>query len=190
MSGENPGVEDVARSGSRTTPMGTGREFVLSRNIAAKRSRVFDAWTDPALMKDWFGPKNFTAPVCELDVRVGGAFRITMRSPDGVDYPLKGVIREIVPGRRLVYTEDVSEHPAEWFDSLNEARRKYGLANPDGEPESIVTVTFDDAAGGSTRMTVRTVFATAIDRNAMVSMGMREGWSQSFDRLDALLAER
>jgi uncharacterized protein YndB with AHSA1/START domain len=69
------------------------REIVLTRIFDAPRALVFKAWTDPKLMVQWWGPRGFTNPVCELDVRVGGAWRIVMRTPDGMEYPCDGVSR-------------------------------------------------------------------------------------------------
>ena len=68
---------------------------LVVRELDAPRALVFQAWTDPAHMARWWGPHNFTNPVCEIDLRAGGAHRIVMRSPDGVDYPIKGVYRGV-----------------------------------------------------------------------------------------------
>lgn len=102
---------------------------VIARIIKAPRERVFKAWTDPKQMAQWWGPAVFTTPVCEMDVRPGGLYRIVMRSPDGVDYPLKGVYREVVEPERLVMTMDLSEHPDAWHDRLDRAAtsRRAGL---------------------------------------------------------------
>jgi uncharacterized protein YndB with AHSA1/START domain len=135
-------------------------------------------------MAQWWGPQAFTNPVCEMDVRPGGAYRITMRSPEGVNYPVKGAFREVVEPERLVMTLDCSEHPAEWHD-LVDPNRKKGEGNPAGEMLS--TVTFEDL-DGRTRLTVRTRFKSAAIREAMLGLGMTEGWSQSLDRLGALFA--
>jgi uncharacterized protein YndB with AHSA1/START domain len=158
-------------------------DFVISRVFDAPRGLVWKAWTVPAQMAQWWGPKAFTNPVCEMDVRPGGAYRLTMRSPEGVDYPVKGVFREVVEPERLVMTLDCSEHPPEWHDLVDPKRAK-GDTNPAGEMLS--TVTFEDADGG-TRLTVRTRFSSAKVRDAMLAIGMTEGWSQSLDRLGALL---
>jgi len=66
----------------------------LTRAFDAPPTLVWKAWTDPKMMAQWFGPRDFTNPVCELDVRVGGSLRIVMRGPDGNDYPMKGVFLE------------------------------------------------------------------------------------------------
>src|SRR5215471_5530713 len=76
----------------------------LIRVFDAPRALVWKAWTDPKMMAQWFGPRGFTNPICELDVRIGGSLRIVMRGPDGTDYPMKGKFREITPPERLVFT--------------------------------------------------------------------------------------
>jgi uncharacterized protein YndB with AHSA1/START domain len=159
-------------------------EFVISRVFDAPRELVFKAWTDPRHMARWWGPRDFTNPVCELDARPGGAHRIVMRSPDGIEFPCKGIYREVSEPERLVMTLDCSEHPDFWHDLVNPSRRK-GDKNPVGEMLS--TITFEDL-GGRTRLTVRTRFESAAIRDAMLKMGMTEGWSQSLDRLTDILA--
>ena len=79
------------------------RELVLSRLIDAAPEKVFRAWTDPALLTQWFAPSPWTTPSAELDVRPGGANLVVMRSPDGQDMPLRGVYLEVVPNRKLVF---------------------------------------------------------------------------------------
>ena len=75
------------------------REVVITRVFDAPRALVFKAWTDPKHIARWWGPMGFTNPICELDARVGGAWRIVMRSPTGIEYPCGGVYREIVRPR-------------------------------------------------------------------------------------------
>ena len=81
------------------------RELVLTRIIDAPREKVFRAWTDPALLKQWFAPRPYTTPVAELDVRPGGANFVVMRDPEGKDHPNRGVYLEVVPNERLVFTD-------------------------------------------------------------------------------------
>lgn len=118
-----------------------------------------------------------------MDVRPGGAYRIVMRAPDGAEYPMKGVFREVVKPERLVMTMDCSGHPAEWHDQVNPNRDK-SKAHP--SLEILTTVTFE-AEGSKTRLTVRQVLESKSIRDAMLKMGMTEGWSQSLERLTALL---
>lgn len=166
-------------------PAADEREFVITRVFDAPRRRVFKAWTDPKHMAQWWGPHGFTNPVCEMDVRPGGAHRIVMRSPEGVEYPIKGVYREVVEPERVVMTLDCSEHPDEWQDLVNQNRRK-GEGNPAGEMLS--TVTFDEL-DGKTTLTIRIRFESVAVRDAMLKMGMTEGWSQSLERLAEHLAD-
>jgi uncharacterized protein YndB with AHSA1/START domain len=77
------------------------REVVITRIFDAPRALVFQAWTDPKQMAQWWGPHGMSNPICEMDVRPGGAYRIVMRNPNGVDYPMKGVYREVVKACRL-----------------------------------------------------------------------------------------
>jgi uncharacterized protein YndB with AHSA1/START domain len=156
-------------------------EFVIARTFAVPRELVWKAWTESTHMAKWWGPQGFTNPVCELDVRPGGTYRIVMRG-DGVDFPLAGVYQEVVQPERLVMTVDTSGHPAEWQDMVDPNRGSN--ANPAGE--ILQTVTFDDV-NGDTRLTIRMRFGLVAIRDAMVKMGMNEGWSQSLDRLTRLL---
>lgn len=82
-------------------------EFELSirRLIDAPRSKVFRAWTTPALLQQWWGPHGMTTPECEMNLWVGGVFRTLMRAPDGAEYPTQGVFLEIEAPSRLVFTD-------------------------------------------------------------------------------------
>ena len=165
-------------------PVTTGaREFVITRAFDAPPERVFEAWTDPKLLAQWWGPHTFTNPVCDLDVHPGSVYRIVMRSPEGVDYPLKGVYRNVVKPVRLEMTMDCSEHPAEWHDQVKPNRAK-GDNNP--AREVLATVTFE-VFDRKTKLTVRTRFESAEIRDSMVKMGMNEGWSESLERLGSVL---
>src|ERR1700675_291772 len=96
------------------------RELVITRIFDAPRALVWTAWTDPRHMAQWWGPKGFTNPVCEMDVRPGGAIRIVMRGPDGIDYPMFGWFREIVEPERLVLVTAVDDAKGDrLFEVLN-----------------------------------------------------------------------
>ena len=159
----------------------TERDFVITRVFDAPRELVFRTWTDPRHVARWWGPKNFTNPVCELDVRVGGAYHIGMRAPDGTDCPVKGVFREIVPPEKLVMTVECADHFAEFLEHLEPARGEQPRF------EMLQTVTFE-ALGARTKLTITTRFPTAAIRDAALSVGMTEGWSESLDKLDEELA--
>jgi uncharacterized protein YndB with AHSA1/START domain len=157
------------------------REFVLSRLFAAPRALVFTCWTDPAHLGRWWGPRGFTCPVCEVDFRVGGSYRLVMRDKDGTDFPIDGRYLEIEPGRRIVQSDDTSGHPESWLDAVDPDRKGQG-------PRSIelqTTISFDDDVGG-TRVTIRTRFESRAMRDRFMAIGMQEGWSSSLDKLDEL----
>src|SRR6202046_2619911 len=154
----------MAATSSMSESKDREREVVITRVFDAPRELVFKAWTDPKHMSAWFGPKVFTNPVCELDVRVGGAWHIVMRGPDGTDYPCGGVYREIVKPERLVFTNDATDKDG-----------KVILAG-------LTTVTFAEE-GGKTKLTMRTRATAMVDYALAFLGGMEAGWSQSLDGL-------
>jgi uncharacterized protein YndB with AHSA1/START domain len=145
------------------------RELVITRVFDSPRELVFKAWTEPKHVAQWWGPHGFTNPVCELDVRPGGAIRIDMRGPDGTVYPMTGVYQEIVEPERLVFTSA----------ALDEG----------GKPlfEVLTTVTFA-AQGGRTTLTLEARVFNATAEAAPYLEGMAEGWNQSLDRFAAFVA--
>jgi uncharacterized protein YndB with AHSA1/START domain len=147
------------------------RELVLTRIIDAPRHKVFKAWTDPELLKQWFAPLPYTTPVAELDVRPGGANLIVMRDPRGNDLPNRGVYLEVVDNERLVITD---AYTTAW--------------EPAEKPFMTVILTFEDE-GGKTRYTARARHWTVADREAHEKMGFHQGWGQCADQLAALVAE-
>jgi uncharacterized protein YndB with AHSA1/START domain len=153
-----------------TTPA-PDRDLVLSRLIDASREKLFRAWTEPALLKQWFAPAPWTTPHAELDVRPGGACLVVMRSPDGADFPNRGVYLEVVPNERLVFTD---AYTRAW--------------EPSEKPFMTVILTFETESG-QTRYTARVRHWTAADRETHEKMGFREGWARCADQLAALAAE-
>lgn len=160
-------------------------EIVFVRIFDAPRDLVWRAWTDPQLLRQWWGPHDFDAPDCEIELKPGGAYRIVARGPDATRYPVKGVYLEIVDRERLVMTDNSEEMPRFWREAY--ARRR--KTNP-GEPpaEIILTLSLEDAGDG-TRMTLSSRFATPADRAASLAMGSEETWRQSFEKLGAILEE-
>jgi uncharacterized protein YndB with AHSA1/START domain len=102
-----------------------------------------------------------------------------MRGPGDLEYPLKGIYREVFKPERLVMTMDCSGHPAEWQD-LVKPNRRIGEDNPAGE--MLATVTFE-GVDGATKLTIRMGFESDAIRDALLRMGMAEGWTQSLERL-------
>jgi len=153
------------------TTTSSGRDLVLTRVIDAPPAKVFRAWTDPELLKQWFAPLPYTTPVAELDVRPGGSCLVVIRAPDGTELPNPGVYLEVVENERLV-----------WTDSFTKAWE------PSQKPFMTAILTFEDA-GGKTRYTARVCHASAADREAHEKMGFHTGWGQCTDQLAALLAK-
>ena len=164
------------------------KEFVITRLFNAPQESVFKAWTDARHMEHWFGPNDFQIPLCRMDVRPGGAYRIVMRSKDDVDYALKGVYKEVVAPKRIVMTQDTSEHPAEWKDIINPDRKKEkDNLKDDPVGEILLDVEFEKR-DWKTKLTIRMSFESSKIKDAMVKLGMAQGWGQSLDRLDKCLS--
>ena len=161
------------------------REFVISRVFDAPPERLFAAWTEPARVAQWWGPEGFTNPVCRMDVRPGGAYRIVMRSPDGQEYPMRGRVVEVKPPERFAFTIDTGEHPEKWKEEMKQLGARDTVP---GHPQVEVAVTFEEAAGG-TRVRIVSTFGSAADVEAHLKMGAAQGWAQSLDRLEDLLAK-
>jgi uncharacterized protein YndB with AHSA1/START domain len=143
-------------------------EVSLTRRIAAAPEFVFRAWIDAKHLAEWWGPKGFTNPVCEVDACVGGAIRIHMRAPDGTVYPMTGRFVEIDRPHRLVFaTAGIDEEGEAMFEVLN-------------------TVAFAGVAGGTEiSLVARVTSATAAGSQFLA--GMSQGWSENLDRLAAFV---
>lgn len=163
-----------------------GNDVILTRYFDAPRHRVYRAWTDPRQLAAWFGPRLFTKTEAEVDLRPGGAWRVTMASPDGLRYPIAGTYLELEEPSRIVTRVTVDEHPGEWHRMVH-ANRPPGSSAVHGA--MIWTVTLE-TQGTGTLLTVRDHFEHAADCQAHVKMGMNQGWAESFDRLDGLLEPR
>jgi len=157
------------------------QELVIERIFDAPRELVWKAWTDPEMATKWWGPKGFTCPHCEIDLRVGGKFLNCMRGPAGTDFDRDfwstGVYREIVPLERIVCTDSFADEHGNVVPA-----KHYGMG-ADVPLEMLVTVTFEDL-GGKTRMTL---WHEGLPAGEM-SEGAQQGWSESFDKLAESLA--
>ena len=147
----------------------SSKELSLTRLIKAPREKVYAAWTQPELMKQWFAPLPFTTPIVELDLRVGGASKIVMQDVDGNQYPNHGVYLELVPNEKIVCTD---AYTSAWV--------------PSEKPFMTMILTFEDE-GGDTRYTARVVHWSEADREAHEQMGFYEGWGKCADQLAALV---
>jgi uncharacterized protein YndB with AHSA1/START domain len=150
-------------------------EFGLTRVFDAQRDLVFKVWTDPRYVALWWGIDGATNPHCELDVRVGGAWRIDMRTASGTVYRNAGVFLQVVVNERLVYSDVPDPASPAWAGA---PPRPY-----------VHTVSFEDAEAGRTRVTLSVRTESAADCERLLRLGMREGIGQGLDRLARLLGE-
>jgi len=147
-------------------------ELVISRTFDAPRELVWRAWTEPERIMRWWGPKGFTAPVCTIDLRVGGRYLYCMRSPEGQDFWSIGEYREIVAPKRLVCSDSFADEQGNVVPATH-----YGMG-PDFPLELQVTVTLEEDQG-TTLMTLRHVGLPAGEMSDMC----KTGWNESFDKL-------
>jgi uncharacterized protein YndB with AHSA1/START domain len=154
----------MAEERSEVMERAVDREIVLTRLFDAPPTMVWEAWTDPAQVGLWWGPKGFTTTIEVMDVRVGGVWRLVMHGPDGTDYPNQSTFTEVVPYEQLVYR-------------LTGGRRG-------GPPVQIEKIAIFEEEAGGTRVTMRAVFASpeARDRNVR-EYGSIEGGKQTLERL-------
>jgi uncharacterized protein YndB with AHSA1/START domain len=145
------------------------REIAMTRVFDAPRALVFDALTKPALVKRWMlGSMGATMPVCDIDLRVGGSYRFVWRNPDGSEFAMNGIYREIARPERLVNTQAFE---VAWMPG-----------------ESVLTTTLVEN-GGKTTFTCTTLYDSVETRDKMLKSGMESGASASYDRLADALAE-
>ena len=144
------------------------REIQVTREFAASRQLVFDAFTKPELVRRWLlGPPGWTMPVCEIDLRVGGAYRYGWRSEkDGAQMAMGGVFREVVPLERLVATEKFDDA---WYPG-----------------EALDTTLFAETRG-ITRTTIVILYESQEARDTARRSGMEHGMAAGYDRLEGLL---
>lgn len=155
----------VASSHTLTVTTPSDREIVMTRVFDAPRELVFEAVTKPEHLKEWWGPRGFTLPVCEIDFRPGGAYRFVSADADGNEYAFRGEYREIAPPERIVWTFEFEGAP--------------GMVSVD-----TLTLAEED---GSTTLTSTSVFDSIEQRDAMLQSGMETGAAESYDRLAELL---
>jgi uncharacterized protein YndB with AHSA1/START domain len=155
----------AAKTGVTTYATPSDREIVVTRVVDAPRRIVFDAMSSPKHVPNWLtGPDGWTMPVCEIDLRPGGAWRYVYRKADGSEMTLQGSYREVTPPERLVATESWGP---EW-------------------PETVNTTVLSESAGQTT-ITITVRYPSKEARDAALETGMKEGMNQGFARLDVLL---
>src|SRR5688500_9174089 len=161
-------VSSAANSDSFKVTTPSDQEIRMTRLFDAPRRLVFEAMTRPEHVKQWWGRlgEGYSVPVCEIDLRPGGAWRFVNRHPDG-EAAFHGVYREVTPPERLVFTEIFEAFP---------------------DSESVVTAVFSEE-GGKTRLTATVVYPSADVRDMVLESGMATGAGISYDRLEEVVAE-
>jgi uncharacterized protein YndB with AHSA1/START domain len=153
---------------SKSPPV-TTPPLVVSRTFPAPRQRVFQAWSSAEHLRRWFCPAGYSVPEALVEFRVGGAFEICMRSPEGLDHWTRGRYTEIVPHTRLVIDMHcVTEQGRPLF-------RAYTI------------VSFADEPGG-TKIEVTQTYTILDPAAVKMTQGAPQGWSQTLDRLEQEVA--
>ncbi len=146
-------------------------DLELEREVDVPPELVWRAWTDPELITQWFTPKPFETPVCEIDLRPGGRFRTVMRSPEGEEFDNTGCYLEIVPNERLVWTGALGE----------------GFRPQVGDMPFTAIIELQPTASGGTRYRALALHVTPDDVQKHADMGFHEGWGAALDQLVALV---
>ncbi|MCB4791558.1 MAG: SRPBCC domain-containing protein [Elusimicrobia bacterium] len=150
----------------------TRKELRLVHVFDAPRELVWKAWTEPEYLKKWWGPKDFTAPFINVDLRAEGKYLFCMRSPEGKDFWSTGVYKEIIKPERLVMTDSFADEKGNVVPASH-----YGLG--EGFPlELQITVAFEEVEG-KTNMVLE---HAGMPKGEMLKLA-KEGWNQSFDKL-------
>jgi len=142
-----------------------GYKVRMERLINADRDRVFAAWTDPEMMKKWYAPEGMDIPEVEVDLRIGGRWRVAMQEPNGgARHVVVGTYREVTPPERFVSTWS-------WVP-------EGGTPNPDGPEETVITVEFHEDGDGTRVVLNHEGFASGESRD-----NHEKGWVSCLDRL-------
>ncbi|MBY3102400.1 SRPBCC family protein [Rhizobium laguerreae] len=150
----------------------TQHELVLVREFDAPREKIYKAWTDPDLLKQWFVPRPWGVTEATLDVRPGGSSVVVMQDPEGNQYPNRGVYLEIVENEKIVFTD---AYTSAWV--------------PSEKPFFTGLFLLEDLGKGRTKYTAKALHWRAEDKEAHEKMGFHEGWGKAADQLAELLAK-
>jgi len=145
-------------------------EMTLTRVLDAPAEKLFRCWTTPELIKQWFAPKPYATSVAEVDLRPGGASNVVMKSPEGQEIPCPGQYLEVVPNRKIVFTDAFTGN---WVPK-------------DGAPFFVAEVTFEDAGSGKTKYTAKARHWTAEAKAQHEQMGFIPGWTICAKQLEEL----
>ncbi len=155
----------MKKTGAFAVSLASDCEIALTRVFKAPRQLVYDAFSKPEILKRWFGPRGWCLVSCEVDARVGGAFRFVLRAPDGRELGMRGVYRELSPPERSMHTESFDDFPG----------------------ESLVTAVLTEG-DGETTLVATILYPSKEVRDAVIKSGMEHGAAESYDKLAEMLA--
>ena len=144
-------------------------ELKLECILDAPRQAVWRCWTEPALITQWFCPKPWQTVKAEIDLRAGGSSYYLMRGPNGEEHPNRGVVLEVVPNERLIFTDAFTKA---W--------------EPSGKAFMVGGIELSDAGPGKTRYVAFARHWNAQDREQHEKMGFHEGWGKAAEQLEEL----
>lgn len=150
------------------TASAAAHSLTLERTLAVPRAAVWRCWTEPALLVQWFCPKPWGVSEAVMELQAGGRFFTHMEGPNGEQVPNEGVFLEVVPGRKLVFTDAFQ---AGWVP---------------GKPFMVGEITLADTPEGHTHYVARALHWSAEDKAQHEAMGFHEGWGAAADQLVAL----
>lgn len=139
------------------------RTLAMTRTFRAPRALVWRCFEDPELLRQWWGPEQFTIPKVSIDFRPGGLWHVTMRSPDGKDFPVDFTFEEIVPPERLVYRS-----PSPY----------------------VATLSFEATGESETLLTLRFAFGSAAEKEDAVTGGFGAGTAEALDKLERFVVQQ
>ena len=145
--------------------MAEAHDLVVERILDAPRALVWRAWSDPELLRQWWAPRPYQTPECEMELRPGGKFYTRMTGPEGFDFRGTGCFLEIVEGERVVWTNAL----------LPGFRPAASIEDCGGFPFTAI-VTFEDAGEGKTLYRAVAMHASQADRDTHEQMGFHDGW--------------
>ena len=147
-------------------------DIVINRVFDLPISKVWKAWTDADEFKKWWGPKDFTCPSSKMEAKVGGKYLSCMRGPDGKEYWSTGVVKELVPERKLVVTDSFSDEKGNITSGS-----EYGL--PGNWPKELLISVYFEEADGATKLKLRHEGVPTEMRDECIN-----GWHESLDKLE------
>ena len=156
-------------------------KLVITRVFDAPRERVWKALTESTELKRWWGPRGFTSPVYDIDLRPGGEYLACMRAPDGKEYWSRGVFCEVMPPERLIMTDSFADEHG------NSVPASYYGMSGDWPMEMVVTLTLEEE-GDKTKLTL--VHSGLGGISETDRRNMEQGWDESFDKLEGFLTGR